>query len=65
MTGFTLFHLVHGFQAFIPIECEILTLHIALHLLLDTTSLEKHLLSLKNFDGDHRNSLQHNEAHET
>ena len=61
-TGFTLFHLVHGVEATLPIECEIPTLHTAIDLLPDTAPMEQHLLNLESLDEDRRSSLQNNEA---
>ena len=61
-TGFTPFHLVHGIEAVLPIECEIPTLHSIIDLLLDTTPLAQRLLFLKRLDEDRCASLQHNEA---
>ena len=52
-TSFTPFHLVHGFEATLPIECEIPTLHTTIELLPDTAPMEKCLLSLESLDEDH------------
>jgi len=60
--GFTPFHLVHGTEAVLPIECEIPTLRSAVDLLPDTSPLEQHLLFLDRLDEDRRASLPHNEA---
>ena len=49
-TGFTLFHLVHGIEAVLPIECEIPTLHTIVDLLPDTSPLEQRLLFLDYLD---------------
>ena len=51
-TSFTPFHLVHGIESVIPIECEIPTLHSTLNLLLDTPPLEQCLLHLENLNED-------------
>jgi hypothetical protein len=40
VTGFTPFHLVHGVEATLHIECEIPTLRTAIELLPDTASME-------------------------
>jgi hypothetical protein len=61
-TGFTPFHLVHGVEATLPIECEIPTLRTAIELLPDTAPLEQCLLNLESLDEDRRSSLQNNEA---
>jgi hypothetical protein len=61
-TGFTSFHLVHGVEATLPIECEIPTLRTTIEILPDTSPMEQHLLNLESLDEDHRSSLQNNEA---
>jgi hypothetical protein len=61
-TGFTPFHLVHGIESTLPIECEIPSLHTAINLLPDTTLMEQHLLTLESLDEDRRSSLKHNGA---
>jgi transposase InsO family protein len=61
-TGFTPFHLVHGVEATLPIECEIPTLRTAIELLPDTAPMEQRLLNLESLDEDRRSSLQNNEA---
>jgi hypothetical protein len=61
-TGFTPFHLVHGIEATLPIECEIPTLRTAIELLPDTAPMEQRLLNLESLDEDRRSSLQNNEA---
>jgi hypothetical protein len=60
--GFTPFHLVHGVEATLPIECEIPTLLTAIELLPDTAPMEQCLLNLEFLDEDRRSSLQNNEA---
>jgi hypothetical protein len=60
--GFTPFHLVHGVEATLPIECEIPTLRIAIELLPDTAPMEQRLLNLESLDEDRRSSLQNNEV---
>jgi hypothetical protein len=61
-TSFTPFHLIHGIEATLPIECEIPTLRTAIELLPDTAPMEQHLLTLESLDEDRRSSLQNNEA---
>jgi hypothetical protein len=61
-THFTPFHLVHGVEATLPIECEIPTLCTAIELLPDTSLMEQCLLNLESLDEDRRFSLQNNEA---
>jgi hypothetical protein len=56
-TGFTQFHLFHGVEATLPIECEIPTLHTAIELLPDTAPMEQRLLNLESLDEDHQSSL--------
>jgi hypothetical protein len=60
--GFTPFHLVHGVEETLPIECEIPTLRTAIELLPETAPMEQHFLNLESLDEDHRSSLQNNEA---
>jgi hypothetical protein len=60
--GFMPFHLVHGVEVTLPIECEIPTLRNAIELLLDTAPMEQRLLNLEALDEDRRSSLQNNEA---
>ena len=56
-TRFTRFHLVHGVEATLPIECEIPTLRTTIELLPDTAPMKQHLLNLESLDEDHRSSL--------
>ena len=50
-TGFSPFQLVHKVEAVTPVECEIPSLNIAIHLLLDTTSeMEECILHLEHLD---------------
>ena len=46
-TGFFPFHLVHGMDLILPIECEIPSLKLAIELLLDTSDLEELLVHLE------------------
>jgi hypothetical protein len=61
-TSFMPFHLVHGVEETLPIECEIPTLRTAIELLPDTAPMEQRLLNLESLDEDRRSSLQKNEA---
>jgi hypothetical protein len=61
-TGFTPFHLVHGVEATLPIECEILTLRTAIELFPDTAPVEQHFLNFESLDEYRRSSLQNNEV---
>ena len=62
-TRFSPFQLVHRVEAVTPIECEILSLNIAIHVLPDTTVLEQRLLNLGHLDEQRRDVLTTNEAH--
>ncbi len=53
-TGLTPFHLVFGKEAFLPIECEIPSLKLAIELLPNTTPLEERLLYLERLDDTRR-----------
>jgi hypothetical protein len=59
---FTPFHIVHGFEATLPIEFEIPTLSNAIKILPDTSLMEQRLLNLESLDEDRRSSLQNNKA---
>ena len=50
-------------EAVTPVECEISSLKIVIHVLPNTTDLEECLLHLKNLDEQHRDVLTANEAH--
>ena len=49
-TGFTPFQLVYGLEVVLPIECEILSLQIAIELLPATSEEEKRFLYLAQLD---------------
>ena len=49
-TGFSPFQLVHGVEAVTPVECEIPSLKITIHVLPDMTELEEHLVHLEHLD---------------
>ena len=49
-TGFSPFQLVHGVEVVTPVECEIPSLKIAIHVLPDTTKLEERLVHLEHLD---------------
>ena len=61
--GFSPFQLVHGVEAVTPIECEIPSLKIAIHVLPDTTELEERLVHLEHLDEQCRDALTANQAH--
>jgi hypothetical protein len=54
-TGFTPFYLVYGIESILSIECEILSLKLAIKILPNTTAEEKHLLYLMQLDKSHHN----------
>ena len=56
-TSFTPFHLVHGVESLLPIECQVPSPCIAIEILLDTLPLEEHLLLLKQTNEDRRDAL--------
>ena len=61
--GFSPFQLIHGVEAVTPIECEIPSLKIAIHVLPNMTELEERLLHLEHLDELCRDVLTKNEAH--
>jgi hypothetical protein len=61
-TSLTPFHLIHGFEATLPIECKIPTLRIAIEILFDTAPMEQYLLNLESLNEYRQSSLQNNEA---
>ena len=63
-TGFSPFQLVHEVEEVTPVECEILSLKIVIHVLPDTTELEEWLLHSEHLDEECRDVLIANEAHE-
>ena len=62
-TCFSPFQLVHGVEVVTPIECEIPSLKIAIHVLPDTTELEERPIHLEHLDEQHRDALTANQAH--
>ena len=62
-TCFSPFQLIHGVEAVTPIECEIPSLKIAIHVLPDTTELEERLVHLEHLDEKCRDALTTNQAH--
>ena len=61
-TGFSPFQLVHGVEAVTPIECEIPSLKITIHVLPNTTEVEERFIHLENLDEKHRDALTANET---
>jgi hypothetical protein len=57
-----MFHLIHGIEATLPIECEIPTLLTTIELLLDTAPMEQCLLTLESLDEDRQSSFKHKET---
>ena len=64
-TGFTPFHLVHGVESLLPIECQIPSIHLMVELLPDTSPLEEWLVQLEQTIEDRRATLQAIEAPKT
>jgi len=62
-TGFSPFHLVHGVEAILPIECEIPSLKLVVQLLPDTSIFEERLVHLEHLDENRRDVTTQNEAH--
>ena len=62
-TRFSPFQLVHEVEAVTLVECEILSLNIAIHVLPDTSELEEHLLHLEHLDEQCRDALTTKESH--
>lgn len=62
-TGFTPFQLVYGLEVVLPIECEIMSLKLAVELLPNTTPEEERLLYLTRLYETRRNVAMANEAH--
>ena len=60
---FSPFQLIHGVEAITPVECEISSLKIAIHVLPNTTEVEEHLLPLEHLDEQCRDVLTANQAH--
>ena len=56
-TDFTPFHLVHGVESVLPIECQIPS-RLVVDLLPDTSPLEQRLLTLEHINEDCRATLQ-------
>jgi hypothetical protein len=57
-----MFHLIHGIEATLPIECEIPMLHTTIELLPNTAPMEQCLLTSESLDEDRRSSFKHNET---
>ena len=57
-----MFHLIHGIEATLSIDCEIRTLLTTIELLPDTAPMEECLLTLESLDEDRRSSFKHKET---
>ena len=62
-TRFSPFQLIHGVEVVTMVECKIPSLKIAIHVIPNTTELEKRLLHLEHLDEQCRDALTANEAH--
>ena len=56
-TSFYPYHLVHGVESVLPVECEIPCLNLAVELLPETSTLEECLVHLELLDEQHRYAL--------
>ena len=55
--GFSPYHLVHGVQSVLSVECEIPSLNLAVEILMDTSALEECLVHLEQLDEQCRDAL--------
>ena len=62
-TRFTLFQLVYGLEAILPIQCELSSLKLEINLLPDTSEEEACFLELIHLDETCRESALANEVH--
>jgi hypothetical protein len=62
-TGFSPFQLIYGMEAFLPIECQIPSLKLAVQLLPDTSPVEERLLHLKKLNEQCRDTALANKAY--
>ena len=62
-TRFTTFQLVYGLEAILPVQCEILSLKIAVDLLPGTSEEEARFLQLIQLDETRHGAALANEAH--
>eukprot|EP00253_Pinus_taeda_P030187 PITA_30187 len=62
-TGFTPFQLVYGLEAILLVQCEILSLELAVNLLPGTSEEEARLLELIHLDETRRDAASANKAH--
>lgn len=59
-TGFSPFHLVHGVEEILPIECEIPSLKLIIQLLPNTFFLEDRLVHLEHVNENRRDGTMTN-----
>jgi hypothetical protein len=62
-TSFSPFQLIYGLEVVFPIECQILSLKLAVQLLPDTSPLEEWLVYLEQLNEQHCDAALVNEAH--
>ena len=55
--GFSPYHLVHGVDSILPVECEIHFLKLVMDLLPETSALEENLVYLEQLDEQRRDAL--------
>jgi hypothetical protein len=63
VTRFTPFQLAYGLEAVLPIECEILSLQLAVELFPNTTAKEERFLYLRKLEETNRHADLANEIH--
>ena len=56
-TGFYPYHLMHGLELVLPVECEIPSLKLAVEILPETSTLEEQLVHLEQLDEQRRDAL--------
>jgi hypothetical protein len=62
-TSFSPFQVIYELEAVLPIECQIMSLKLAVELLTNTSPLEERLLYLEKLYEQHRDVASDNEAH--
>jgi hypothetical protein len=62
-TSFSPFQLIYGMEAVLPIECQIPSLKLVVHLFPDTSPLEEQFLYLKQLNEQRCDAALSNEAH--
>ena len=56
-TGFSPYHIVHGVDSVLLVECEIPSLKLVVELLPETSALEERLVHLKQLDEQRQDAL--------